>query len=342
MFLIHRMPYFFIAVIMSSGVYSNLLQAAVMDFETPVMPSAVFGNDSEFYTQGGLQHTSIDFTDGETTSHVHGSFHNNDNRMSVLEADAGGGLFKAATGNAFSFQSWDLVKLNLARIGGGESTFHVVGIRNGVKVADTTLTNEELGTTVDFIARDADFGNVDQVEYWFTPPGRGINPTEARFNQTLFGLVTGIDNVNFDLQAKPVPDLSVGISASQTSFFTGESLVLDAGISTPGMSAVVDIYLIVVLPDGNNVLMFTDLEGNYSFGNLSDIAGMVPMVASVNLASPYNNNLADFFTYNWAGQEPAGSYVAYLVVTNAGALADGNIDPGDIFQITDSNFSFNP
>ncbi|HBV20716.1 MAG TPA: hypothetical protein DEF07_03225 [Nitrosomonas sp.] len=328
-----------IAVIFPLVLFFNWVQAAVMDFETPPMPAAVFGTQGQFYTQGGLEHTSIDFR--EPTSHVHG-VSGNGGRVSQLAGDAGGGLFRAATGNKFSFQSWDLVSLNLAHTGGGESTFHVVGMRDGVKVAGVTLTNAELGTTVDFLARDANFGNVDQVEYWFTPPGRGIDPAEPEFNGVLFNLLAEIDNVNFDLQPDAVPVLTLTVSASQMNFSTGDSLKLDIGLSSPGLQSLVDVFMIILLPDQNSLVYFTDLNANLAFGNLSNLAGVLPMVASVDIAAPFAANLADFFTFKWTGQEPAGDYAAFLLMARAGALNDGNINQDDILQVGRADFSFNP
>ena len=316
-------------------------QTGVMDFETPVMPAAVYGSDGKFYAQGGLEHTSIDFTDGEENSHVHGKS-GNGGRVSELEADAGGALFRTTTGDKFSFKSWDLVSLNLARTGGGESTFHVVGMRDGVKVANTTLTSDEVGTKVDFLARDVDFGNVDQVEYWFTPPGRGVDPADPKFNQTLFGLLAGVDNVSFDLQATTVPALSLKVSASQTSFTTGESLKLDVGASSPGLQSMIDVYMIILMPDGDSLVYFIDLEANLAFGNASNLAGLTPMAASIDMSAPFAANLPDFFIFNWTGQESAGDYVAYLVMVKAGSLNDGNLDQDDILQIDKTEFSFTP
>ncbi len=314
-----------------------------MDFETPPIPAAVFGADGEFYTQGGLEYTSIDFVDLPQidTSHVHGKS-GNGGRVSELEADAGGALFRAATGDKFSFKSWDLISLNLARTGGGESTFHVVGMRDGVKVANTTLTNNDVGTTVDFLERDVNFGNVDQVEYWFTPPGRGVDPVDPKFNQTLFGLLAGIDNVNFDLQAMTVPALTLTVSASQTSFSTGESLKLDIGASSPGLQSLVDVFMIILMPDGDSLVYFTDLDANLAFGNMSNLAGLSPMVASIDMTAPFAANLPEFFTFNWTGQESPGDYVAYLVMVKAGSLNDGNLEQDDILEVGRTDFSFNP
>ncbi|HBV20718.1 MAG TPA: hypothetical protein DEF07_03240 [Nitrosomonas sp.] len=183
--------------------FLNQTYAAVMDFETPIMPAAIFGTLGQSYTQDGLENTSIDFSDpaAPPTSHIHGA-DSGGNRVSQLEADAGGALFRAATGNKFSFQSWNLITLDTAITTGGNSILHVVGMRDGAQVASITLTSADAGTTVDFLARDSNFGNVDRVEYWFSPPGRGKDPAQG---EGLLDLLAEIDNVNFDL-TPVVPD----------------------------------------------------------------------------------------------------------------------------------------
>ncbi len=328
-----------IVIILPLVLHFNSAQAEVMDFETPPMRAAVFGTLGEFYTQNGLEHTSIGFR--EPTSHVHGVSANG-GRVSQLAGDAGGGLFRTATGDKFSFQSWDLITLDLAQTNGGESTFHIVGMRDSVKVANITLTNEEVGTTIDFLARDANFGNVDQVEYWYTPPGRGIDPAEPEFKGALFNLLSEIDNVTFDLQPNAVPPLTLAVSASQTSFSTGDSLKLDIGISSPGLQSVVDVFMIILLPDGENLVYFTDLDAKFAFGHLSNLAGIVPMAASIDIAAPLAANLQEFFTFNWTGQESAGNYTAFLVMAKAGSLSDGSINQDDILQVSRTDFSFTP
>ena len=100
--------------------------------------------------------------------------------------------------------------------------------------------------------------------------------------------------------------------------------------------------MIILMPDGDSLVYFIDLEANLAFGNASNLAGLTPMAASIDMSAPFAANLPDFFIFNWTGQESAGDYVAYLVMVKAGSLNDGNLDQDDILQIDKTEFSFTP
>ncbi len=180
----------------------------IMDFDSPAMPAAVFGGTifgNQVYSQNGFETTSIDFDVGVNTSHIHGALNlTTGSRVSQLEADAGGGLFRSSTAGAdFAFQSWDMVTLDTAITTGGDSTLHVVGLNDGIQVASTTLTSAAEGTNVDFLSLDSGFGNVDLVEYWFDPAGRGVDPATS---VGLLNLLAEVDNVSFGDAIPAVPE----------------------------------------------------------------------------------------------------------------------------------------
>ena len=178
---------------------------SVMDFDTPEMPAAVFSGFGQVYSQNEFETTSIDFDTGPNTSHIHGALNlATASRVSQLEADAGGALFRSTTpGSDFSFESWDMVTLNTAITTGGDSAFHVVGLNDGIQVASTTLTSAAEGTNVDFLFLDNGFGNVDLVEYWFDPAGRGVDPATG---VGLLNLLAEVDNVSFGDAIPAVPE----------------------------------------------------------------------------------------------------------------------------------------
>jgi hypothetical protein len=62
----------------------------------------------------------------------------------------------------------------------------------------------------------------------------------------------------------------------------------------------------------------------------------------LSLAGTFDVGLSPFFTYGWTGTEPAGTYSAFVVMAQAGALRDGSIDPGDLVELAASSFTFNP
>ena len=179
----------------------------VMDFDTPFMPAAVFGSFGQKHVEGSFEHSSIGFNNGVPTSHIHGAPSPIDgSRSSQLHADAGGAYFMRTDGGDFSLASWDMEKLVTAITpdgGGGNSQFHVVGLNDGLVVADITLPGSTAGSTVDFIALHAGFGNVDLIEYFFNPVGRGEDPQTG---VGLLNLEAIIDNVIFGDPIPAVPE----------------------------------------------------------------------------------------------------------------------------------------
>ncbi len=174
----------------------------IMDFDTPLMPAAVFGGFGGIHIEDGFETTSIAFNDlANPTSHIHGALNlGTGSRVSQLEADAGGAIFRATSGDNFAFTSWDMPTLDTAVTTGGVSNLHVVGFDDGAQVAETILTSAAAGTTVSF---GAAFGNVDLVEYWFELPGRGEDPAAG---VGLLNLLAEVDNVTFNDAIPAVPE----------------------------------------------------------------------------------------------------------------------------------------
>lgn len=166
------------------------------------LPSAVFAGTHKF-VEGEFEHAAIAFDDGDPFSHIHGTNGANLSRMSQLEADAGGAFVRRTDGDDFSFQSWWVETLNTSIIGGGDSALHVVGLNNGVEVANITLSSSAQGSTVNLFALDGGFGNVDLVEWYFDPAGRGNNPTNT---PALANLEIVVDNLNFNDAIPAIPE----------------------------------------------------------------------------------------------------------------------------------------
>lgn len=134
--------------------------------------------------------------------------------------------------------------------------------------------------------------------------------------------------------------LSLGTNAG--AFRTGDSLVISAGVTNPGLAGTVDFYFGALLPDGDTVVFFTDLAFNSGTGNLSSPATLRPIVVGVNLAAPFTFNQPSFFTYRWTGTEPPGNYTLFLAAVRQGALADNRVDPGDIVALSTAAVTFAP
>ena len=199
-------------LLLSSPVSATITNPTTLDFDqgdyyknssidTPniQMPSGVFaaGNNGEWYQEEGIRHFALPFNGG-FGSHIHGNnytdLRNNDNRMSTLNEDAGGGMFDLADGSSFSFKSWDSVFFNHDITVTG---FDTNG--NSFSVNLDIATYAGFLTPVDFLSLNPAFGNVNKVEYWYTETGRGEpGPETPNFGITQ----ASIDNVVF---AAPVP-----------------------------------------------------------------------------------------------------------------------------------------
>ncbi|MCB1976771.1 MAG: hypothetical protein KDE66_07165, partial [Nitrosomonas sp.] len=161
------------------GMHQAHADTQIMDFDTPSMSASVFGGFGQKHIEGDFEHTSVAFITGDPTSHIHGTTLPSGSRASQLHSDAGGSLFRRTDGGDFSLTSWDMEKLVTAITpagGGGNSDFHVVGLNDGLVVADITLLSSVAGSTIDFISLHAGFGNVDLIEFFFDPAGRGVDP----------------------------------------------------------------------------------------------------------------------------------------------------------------------
>jgi len=132
------------------------------------------------------------------------------------------------------------------------------------------------------------------------------------------------------------------VGVNRVAFVPGESLIVSASVDNPGLASTVDFYFGALLPDGDTALLFTDLAFTTALGRLSSPATLQPIVAGVDLSSPFVFDQPAFFTYQWQGGEPAGSYTLFLAAVKSGALFDNSIDPGDIVALSVATVTFTP
>ena len=207
------------------GMHQAHADTQIMDFDTPSMSASVFGGFGQKHIEGDFEHTSVAFITGDPTSHIHGTTLPSGSRASQLHSDAGGSLFRRTDGGDFSLTSWDMEKLVTAITpagGGGNSDFHVVGLNDGLVVADITLLSSVAGSTIDFISLHAGFGNVDLIEFFFDPAGRGV---DHRVPDGRYDLLEAIvDNVTFNDPIPAVPE-------------PGDYAMLLAGLGLVGFAA---------------------------------------------------------------------------------------------------------
>jgi hypothetical protein len=119
-------------------------------------------------------------------------------------------------------------------------------------------------------------------------------------------------------------------------------LTVSADVENSGQPAVLDFYFGAVLPDGDTVVFFTNFSFASEVGSLRNPATWRPIVAGVDLTTPFTFSQPTFFSYSWTGGEPRGKYLLFVAAVKSGALVDNPIDAGDIVAMSRAAVSFDP
>ena len=133
------------------------------------------------------------------------------------------------------------------------------------------------------------------------------------------------------------------LTTDRVSFRTGDLLTVSLGVENPGLpGAVVDFYFGAVLPDGDTVVFFTNPAFTSGVGSLAKPLTLQPIVAAVNLTTPFTFSEPAFFSYLWTGGEPPGGYLLFVAAVKPRALLDNRIDAGDIVAVSTAAVTFAP
>jgi len=195
-------------------------------------------------------------------------------------------------------------------------------------------------------------GLAGDVQGWVDNPGSNFGwivigdesalDSVRRFASRQYPVISERPVLTVDYTPPAQAPLVLAVSINLPTFLTGDTVELSLSAANPGLPDNVDVYAVILLPDGDTMVNFVGLDGSFEIGSLSQVGALTPMVPSLSLAAAFNVSLSPFFTYAWGGAEQAGSYTAFLVMTQAGALSDGSLDPGDLVQSSASSFTFNP
>jgi len=132
----------------------------------------------------------------------------------------------------------------------------------------------------------------------------------------------------------------IALSTDRPAYTVGSSLQASLSLTNAGVPAAPDLYLLVVLPDGDQVVDFTDWSYNQIQARLSSPASLRPIQTAVSLYQPFTVNLPDFLGWTWQTSQTAGTYWLLMMTVRPGALADGRFDPGDVLAFGTASFTF--
>jgi len=133
--------------------------------------------------------------------------------------------------------------------------------------------------------------------------------------------------------AAPNERLTVAaVSLNGSAFHTGQQITYQATLTPGSMPTQVDIYLVVLLPDGVTFLSFIPGPGDtiaFAFGSTP-----VPFAANVPLASTVVP-----FSYTFTGTESVGTYFTYAGLAVAGS---NPLQPANQLSLGVQAFQFTP
>jgi hypothetical protein len=129
------------------------------------------------------------------------------------------------------------------------------------------------------------------------------------------------------LQVRPTPIVSV----NQSTYTVGQTLTATVGIINQGWPGHGEIYVGLALPDGAQVF-FTST--GVSFGTPQ------PLAVGVDFTSAFSVTIPNFFSYQWTGTEPRGTYVLFMLILPDGALDNGSLEPGETIASATTTFTF--
>jgi hypothetical protein len=136
-------------------------------------------------------------------------------------------------------------------------------------------------------------------------------------------------------------DLTLRLTASHTRIAPGGTLRVTIGAVNLGPPVAADVYVVVLLPDGDSLVAPRGAAG-FGFGRLSQLGRLAPLAAGVTLPTGFAQSLEDFVAYTFTGSEPPGIYRLYLAAVRPRALADGRVDGGDVLALATGQVTLGP
>lgn len=134
--------------------------------------------------------------------------------------------------------------------------------------------------------------------------------------------------------------LTASLSADRSRGTTGQKVTLSAAIHNPGIPTRVDLYFLVLLPDGQQVVAFG--PAGAVLGTWSNPAAWPALSPRLSLETAFDYDQAAFYSLVWRTGQPPGAYRFLLLATEPGALADGRIEGWDLWAAAVAEVTFTP
>ncbi len=148
--------------------------------------------------------------------------------------------------------------------------------------------------------------------------------------------------------------LPVSLALNKSSYTVGDPLNVDVTFANPGNQLLIDVYFAILLPAssgpsfgcplGDAVLFFSNGMTSASVACASDPIQSFPRTfegVAVPTGLP-SSTLKNFLSLVLPQGVPAGEYQIFMVLTQANALLDGTVDPGDVVGVAAATMSFSP
>jgi hypothetical protein len=135
---------------------------------------------------------------------------------------------------------------------------------------------------------------------------------------------------------------SLAIRLNQSTFQPGETLRVTLDLSNPGPMLTTDVYVGIILPDGEQVVFLTNLSPLE--GQLTTLSSNPRLFARLLQGVSWPANLhatqENYWVYTRSGLEANGTYHLVVAWTKPNSLQDGSIDEGDILALDWKAFRF--
>jgi len=148
------------------------------------------------------------------------------------------------------------------------------------------------------------------------------------------GRIDAVNAINFS----PFPPFAT-VAVNATSFSVGQTLVLGLTAANPPGNPTLDLYVGVLVPDGNTIV-FLSSGGIGGVGALSAPASVAPLTAT---PPGFSFSQPNFFQFTFPGGGiPVGTYKVFAALFRNGSLGDNVIHNGDLIGLSIIDIVYSP